>query len=95
MILIYCISHSKKLICFEMIDRGIPRPGYLVSNDSGVIGTVTSGTQSPSLKKGIGIAYVDKKYSKTGTSLFVDVRGRQLKCEIVKPPFYKKGSVFS
>ena len=89
------LSHSKKLICFEMIDRGIPRPGYLVSNDSGVIGTVTSGTQSPSLNKGIGIAYVDKKYSKTGTSLFVDVRGRQLKCEIVKPPFYKKGSVFS
>ena len=94
-ILDFQLSHSKKLVCFEMIDRGIPRPGYSVSNVSNTIGIVTSGTQSPSLKKGIGLAYVDKKYSKTGTSLFVDVRGKKLKCEIVKPPFYKKGSVFS
>ena len=89
------LSHSKKLVCFEMIDRGIPRPGYSISNDSNAIGIVTSGTQSPSLNKGIGLAYVDKKYSKTGTSLFLDVRGKKLKCEIVKPPFYKNGSVFN
>jgi len=89
------LSHSKKLVCFEMIDRGIPRPGYSISNDSNAIGIVTSGTQSPSLNKGIGLAYVDKKYSKTGTSLFVDVRGKKLKCKIVKPPFYKNGSVFN
>tara|TARA_B100001996_G_scaffold281690_1_gene222118 strand:- start:6596 stop:7678 length:1083 start_codon:yes stop_codon:yes gene_type:complete len=89
------LSHTKKLICFEMIDRGIPRLGYSVTDGSIVVGSVTSGTQSPSLKKGIGLAYVDKKYSKAGTQLSIDVRGKQLKCEIVKAPFYKKGSVFS
>ena len=89
------LSHSKKLICFAMIDRGIPRPGYKIHSDQGVIGSVTSGTQSPSLKKGIGLAYVKKEFSKVGTSLLIDVRGRQLRCEVVKPPFYKNGSVFS
>ena len=89
------LSHSKKLICFAMIDRGIPRPGYKIHSDQGVIGSVTSGTQSPSLKKGIGLAYVKKEFSKVGTSLLIDVRGRELRCEVVKPPFYKNGSVFS
>ena len=89
------LSHSKKLICFEMIDRGIPRPGYTLSNGSSIIGSVTSGTQSPSLEKGIGLAYVEKEHSRAGTKLFIDVRGRQLKCEVVKAPFYKNGSVFS
>ena len=89
------LSHSKKLICFEMIDRGIPRKGYSISDGSSIIGEVTSGTQSPSLKKGIGLAYVNKKSSKIGTHLFINVRGKRLECEVVKAPFYKKGSVFS
>jgi len=78
-----------------MVDRGIPRKGYSISDGSSIIGAVTSGTQSPSLKKGIGLAYVNKEYARAGADLFVDVRGKLLKCQIVKPPFYKNGSVFS
>lgn len=89
------LSHTKKLICFEMVDRGIPRKGYSISDGSSIIGAVTSGTQSPSLKKGIGLAYVNKEYAKAGANLFINVRGKLLKCQIVKPPFYKNGSVFS
>ncbi len=81
---------SKKLVGFEMIDRGIPRHGYSLTNEAGeIIGHVTSGTQSPSLKKGIGMGYVQTPYSQIGTEIFVEIRGRKLKAQIVKPPFYK------
>lgn len=79
---------SKKLAGFEMIDRGIPRHEYKVFNAEGAeIGVVTSGTMSPMKKTGIGIAYVKPEYSKTGTEIFIEVRDKKLKAQVVKMPF--------
>jgi aminomethyltransferase len=81
---------AKKLVGFEMIDRGIPRSHYEICNAEGVkIGEVTSGTQSPTLGKGIGMGYVKTEYSKTSTEIFVKVRDRLLKAQVVKLPFVK------
>jgi len=78
---------SKKLVGFEMIDRGIPRHDYILENEAGEeIGKVTSGTQSPMLGKGIGMGYVKKEYAKAGTIIYVAVRKRKLKAEIKKLP---------
>ncbi len=84
---------SQRLVCIEMIDRGIPRKGYPIIVDGESVGEVTSGTQSPSLKQGIGIAYVAKQHAKIGTELGLEVRNRNLNCKVVKPPFYKEGTV--
>ncbi len=82
---------ARKLVAFEMIDRGIPRHDYEQADASGnVIGKVTSGTQSPSLQKGIGMGYVKTEFSKVGTEVFVKVRDKALKAQVVKLPFYKK-----
>ena len=81
---------SKKLIGFEMIDRGIPRSHYeIVNAKEEVIGQVTSGTQSPMLGIGIGMGYVATEFSKEGTEIFIRVRNKSLKAKVVKPPFYK------
>lgn len=81
---------SRKLVGFEMIDRGIPRHGYsLVNADGEPIGVVTSGTMSPMRKIGIGMGYVKTEYSKAGTEICIDMRGRKLKAVVVKPPFRK------
>ena len=81
---------SRKLVGFEMIDRGIPRHGYnLLDAEGTVIGHVTSGTMSPTRKIGIGMGYVQKEFSKVGTEIYLDNRGRKLKAVIVKPPFRK------
>ena len=80
----------RKLVGFEMIDRGIPRHGYeLTTAEGDKIGVVTSGTMSPVLKKGIGMGYVKPEYSKIGTEICIDMRGRKLKAVVVKPPFRK------
>lgn len=80
----------RKLVGFEMIDRGIPRQGYqLMSAEGEPMGVVTSGTMSPIRKIGIGMGYVKPEYSKIGTEIFIDMRGRKLKAVIVKPPFRK------
>ncbi len=81
---------SRKLVGFEMIDRGIPRHGYnLLDAEGNAIGTVTSGTMSPIRKIGIGMGYVKKEFSKIGTEIYLDNRGRKLKAVVVKPPFRK------
>lgn len=81
---------SRKLRGFEMIDRGIPRQGYqLFDQENNPIGRVTSGTQSPCLNKGIGMAYVDSAYAAFGTEVFLEVRGKRLKAQLVKLPFVK------
>lgn len=81
---------TKRLVGFVMEDRGIPRHGYDILNASGeVIGHVTSGTQSPSLQQAVGLGYVEKAYSSTGTEIFIAVRKRNLKAVVTKPPFYK------
>ena len=81
---------SRKLVGFEMIDRGIPREHYkLLNTDGEEIGVVTSGTMSPTRKIGIGLGYVKPEYSKTGTDILIDMRGRKLKAVVQKPPFRK------
>ena len=82
---------TRKLVGFEMIDRGIPRHDYVVVDaDGNQIGKVTSGTQSPSLQKAIGIAYVAKEFAKEGTEIFIDIRNNKVKAKVVKFPFLKK-----
>ena len=82
---------ARKLVAFEMIDRGIPRGHYELADAEGQkIGEVTSGTQSPTLGKGIGMGYVPVAFSKPGAELFVKVRERLLKAQVVKLPFVKK-----
>jgi aminomethyltransferase len=79
---------SKKLVGFEMIDRGIPRQHYKIKDANGnVIGEVTSGTQSPSLNKAIGMGYVSIDNSKTGTEIFIEIRDKALKAVVCKIPF--------
>ncbi len=81
---------SKKLVGFEMIDRGIARHGYDIVDANGTnIGHVTSGTQSPSLRKAVGLGYVKTEFASLGTEIYVPIRGRNLKAVVVKPPFYK------
>ena len=81
---------TRKLVAFEMIDRGIPRHGYKLVNAEGEeIGEVTSGTMSPTRKIGIGMVYVAKAYTALDTEIFIDVRGRKLKVKVVKAPFRK------
>lgn len=84
-------NSSRRLVCIEMVDRAIPRKGYKVFSAGIEVGEVTSGTQSPSLKKGIGLAYVARNYAKSGTELTVDVRGRMMKGIVVNQPLYRKG----
>lgn len=79
---------AKKLVGFELIDRGIPRQHYPIADQSGkVIGEVTSGTQSPSLGKAIGMGYVESAYSKPGSEIYIEIRGKLLKAQVVKIPF--------
>ncbi len=81
---------SKKLVGFEVLDKRPPRHGYTIENAEGeVIGEVTSGTKGPSVGKPIGMGYVQKAYSKTGTQIFIDVRGKKLEAKVLRPPFYK------
>lgn len=81
---------KRKLCCFEMIDRGIPRQGYeIMHEEEGVIGYVTSGTMSPMLKRGIGMGYVKPEYAKPDSEILIKVRNRNLKARVVKSPFRK------
>ncbi len=81
---------SKKLVGFEMIDKGIPRHDYNILNEGGeTIGRVTSGTQAPTLQKAIGMGYVDKNFAEEGSNIFIEVRNKKLKAKVVKAPFYK------
>jgi len=82
---------SRKLSGFEMIDRGIPRHGYEIRDAAGnSIGVVTSGTQSPTLQKAIGMGYVATAHASENNEVFIIVRDKALKAKIVKFPFYKK-----
>lgn len=81
---------SRKLVGFEMEEKGIPRTQYDILNDQNeVIGNVTSGTMSPSMGIGIGLGYVKKEYSSPDTEIFIAVRKRNLKARVVKLPIYK------
>jgi aminomethyltransferase len=79
---------TRKLVGFEMIDRGIPRHDYLIKDELGnTIGKVTSGTQAPSLGKAIGMGYVDCGYTGLDNEIFIDIRNTPVKAKIVKAPF--------
>ncbi len=81
---------SKRLVGFELIDRGIPRQGYpILDQDGNEIGVVTSGTMAPSLKKAIGLGYVKTGFHRKETEIFVSIRGKNIKAKVVRPPFYK------
>ena len=81
---------TKKLIGFELTDRGIPRQGYTIVSDEGeTIGEVTSGTMSPSLGKGLGLGYVKTEFAKAGTSINIQIRKNTVAATVVKLPFYK------
>lgn len=79
---------SRKLVGLEMVDKGIPRQHYKVQDAAGnEIGEVTSGTQSPTLGKAIGLAYVSKEHAAEGSEIFIAVRDKALKAKVVKIPF--------
>ena len=81
---------KRKLVGFELIDRGVPRHGYEICDAAGtVIGHVTSGTMSPSLNIPIGMGYVNTPFNKADTEIYIKVRNRLLKAKVVKTPFYK------
>jgi aminomethyltransferase len=81
---------ARMLVGVEMIDRGIARHGYAVVRDHRQIGVVTSGTQTPYLKKAIAMAYVPAELSAPGTEVDIDVRGRPSKAQVVPLPFYTR-----
>ncbi|MCW3127354.1 MAG: glycine cleavage system protein [Bacteroidetes bacterium] len=79
---------QKKLVGFEMIDRGIPRQHYKIKDAAGnEIGEVTSGTQSPTLNKAIGLGYVKTEFSTVGSDVYIDIRNTLIKAKVVKTPF--------
>jgi len=79
---------TKKMVGFEMIERGIPRHHYVIKDEAGnAIGTVTSGTQAPSLGKAIGLGYVATSHAKLGTDIYIDIRNTLVKAKVVKFPF--------
>ena len=81
---------SRKLVGFELQERGIPRQGYPIADASGKpVGEVTSGTMSPSLNQGIGLGYVHVALAEPGTTVYVQIRKNLVPATIVKPPFYK------
>tara|TARA_B110000240_G_scaffold165034_1_gene185609 strand:+ start:2929 stop:4023 length:1095 start_codon:yes stop_codon:yes gene_type:complete len=84
---------TRRLVCLEMTERAIPRQGYTILMNDESVGIITSGTMSPSLETGIGIGYVNRPFDKSGTELLVDIRGRMKSAVVVKPPFYKNGSL--
>lgn len=81
---------TRKLVGFEMVEKGIPRHGYGILNASGEkIGEVTSGTQSPLLNNGIGMGYVSSAYAQPDSEIFIEIRNKQIAAKVVKLPFIK------
>ncbi len=79
---------SKKLVGFEMLERGIPRHDYIIKDASGnPIGTVTSGTQAPSLNKAVGLGYVATEHAAIDSEIYIDIRNTLVKAKVVKAPF--------
>jgi aminomethyltransferase len=83
----------QRLVAFELTERGFPRHGYEVRYNGEPAGAVTSGTVSPSLEQGIGLAYVPAEASKPGTAIEIMVRDKAVPATVIRAPFYKKGTV--
>jgi aminomethyltransferase len=84
------VGLQRKLAGIEMIDRGIPRAHYPVYANDRQIGEVTTGTQSPTLKRNLGLALLDIAHTALHTEVWVEIRGKMLKAEVVPTPFYKR-----
>jgi aminomethyltransferase len=83
------VGIAKKRVGFVLNERGIPRQGYALTDESGNdIGIVTSGTQSPSLEKGIGMGYIDREQAVVGNTIYVVIRNKQISATITSLPFY-------
>jgi aminomethyltransferase len=80
----------RKIVGLEMIDRGIPRHGYPVFAGEERIGEITTGTQSPTLKKNVGLALLNREFTKLGTEVEVEIRSKRLKAVVTETPFYKR-----
>ncbi|MEI6866051.1 glycine cleavage system aminomethyltransferase GcvT [Flavicella sp.] len=81
---------QKKLVGFELVDKGVPRGGYeIVDSEGNNLGNVTSGTMGPTVKRGIGMGYVPTEFSSVESEIYIKVRKRLLKAKVVKTPFYK------
>jgi aminomethyltransferase len=83
----------QRLVGFELTEKGFPRHGYEVRSNGQGVGEVTSGTVSPSLEKGVGLAYVATEASKAGTTVDIMVRDKPVPAVVTRPPFYKEGTV--
>ena len=83
---------KRKNVAFELKEKGFPRQHYPITLNGSKMGEVTSGIFSPSLEKGIGTGYVPNECSNIGGTIMIDIRGKQIPAEIVKPPFYKHGT---
>ena len=82
---------ERKLVGFELLQKGVPRHGYRIYSNGKTLGVVTSGNFSPTLKKGIGLGFVHPKYSTPGAEILIDIRGKVAVAMVVELPFYKKG----
>jgi aminomethyltransferase len=82
---------SRKIVGLEMVDKAIPRSHYEVYSGDNKIGEVTTGTQSPTLGRNLGLALIEKEFTALGTEVEVDVRGKRKKAVVIKAPFYKRG----
>jgi aminomethyltransferase len=81
---------ARKLVGFEMVERGIARHGYPVFVGDAQAGVVTSGTRTPFLEKAIGLAYLPRETSAPGTECAIEIRGRRVRALVVKLPFYTR-----
>jgi aminomethyltransferase len=81
---------SRRLVGFELLDRGVPRHGHPILADGRTVGTVTSGNLSPSLDKGIGMGYIEATRTAAGTLIEIDIRGKRKRAVIAMAPFYRK-----
>jgi aminomethyltransferase len=82
----------RRLLGVQLLERGFPRPGYPVVSGGAVVGTLTSGTMSPSLNAGIALAYLPVELAAPGTAVSIRIRGRDVAGSIVRLPFYERGS---
>jgi len=83
---------KERLAGFRLLERGFPRHGYPIRVDGERAGEVTSGVLSPSLGEGIGMAYLPAAAAKPGTRIELEIRGQAIPAEVVKPPFYTRGT---
>ncbi len=86
-------NNNSRLVAFRMLDKGIPRHDYEIQFKGEQIGSVTSGTQSFILKSGIGLGYIESQYSKIGSEIDIIIRDKQVRAEVIRPPFIKNTSL--